>query len=140
LEITSDVSEVLVGDPHRLKQVLLNLLSNSVKFTERGSVELLVRCLERDEEGTLLQFTVSDTGIGIPPAFQEHIFEAFQQADGSTTRKYGGTGLGLTICSRLVSLFDGKIWLESVPRVGSKFHFTARFGTVLKTDSTVVTA
>lgn len=127
VQIDSDVVDRVVGDPHRLQQVVLNLLSNSLKFTKQGSVSLRVQCLERDSQGCLLRFTVSDTGIGIPPEAQQKIFEAFQQADGSMTRKYGGTGLGLTICTRIVALLGGKIWVESVPGVGSSFFFTARF-------------
>ena len=127
LDFAPDVPESVVGDSHRLNQILLNLLNNSVKFTERGSIGLMVRCLERNELETVLQFTVSDTGIGVPAESQKHIFEAFRQADGSTTRKYGGTGLGLAICTKLVNLLGGKIWLESTPQSGSKFHFTARF-------------
>jgi signal transduction histidine kinase len=126
-QIDSDVPDKLIGDPHRLHQVLLNLLSNSLKFTDQGSVQLLVKCLERHASDTVLQFTVSDTGIGIPFEAQEKIFEAFQQADGSTTRKHGGTGLGLAICAQLVGLFGGEIWVESVPQAGSRFHFTAGF-------------
>ena len=125
--IASNVSDMVVGDPYHLKQVILNLLSNSLKFTKEGSVELHVAILERQASVEVLQFTVSDTGIGIPLDAQKDIFQAFQQADGSTTRKYGGTGLGLAICTRLVELFGGKIWVESTPLVGSKFHFTARF-------------
>jgi len=127
VDVGADVCESVIGDPHRLKQILLNLLNNSVKFTEHGSVSLSVKSLERGDKGTLLQFTVSDTGIGIPVESQKHIFEAFQQADNSTTRKYGGTGLGLAICTRLVSLLGGRIWMESKPQAGSQFHFTARF-------------
>jgi len=125
-----DDCESLIGDPHRLNQILLNLLNNGVKFTDHGSVGLTVKCLERGESETVLQFTVSDTGVGIPPESQQHIFEAFQQADGSTTRKYGGTGLGLAICTKLVNLLGGRIWMESAPQEGSRFHFTARFKTV----------
>jgi len=127
VSVAPEVCDFVTGDPHRLKQILLNLLNNSVKFTDSGSIGLAVKCLELSEEGTLLEFTVSDTGIGVPGESQKHIFEAFQQADNSTTRKYGGTGLGLAICTRLVALFGGRIWLESVPGDGSQFHFTAWF-------------
>ncbi len=130
LEIAPDVCETVIGDPHRLKQILLNLLNNSVKFTERGSISLTVKSLEQHHAGAVLEFTVSDTGIGIPEASRQHIFEAFQQADNSTTRKYGGTGLGLAICTKLVGLLGGRIWVDSEPRNGSQFHFTARFKVV----------
>ena len=127
LEISPDVCDHLVGDSHRLQQIILNLLSNSLKFTTQGSVELVINLVEGNASSVLLQFTVSDSGIGIPLEAQKDIFEAFQQADGSTTRKYGGTGLGLAICTRLVSLLGGRIWVESAPQQGSKFHFTAHF-------------
>ncbi len=127
LQIAPEVPELLIGDQYRLKQILLNLLSNSVKFTHQGSIRLAVACVEKNETATLLQFTIADTGIGIPPQAQRKIFEAFQQADGSTTRRYGGTGLGLAICTKLVNLLGGRIWLESAPDQGSTFHFTARF-------------
>ncbi len=127
LEIAPDVCETVIGDSHRLKQILLNLLNNSVKFTERGSIGLSVKSIEQSHAGTVLEFTVSDTGIGIPEASRKHIFEAFQQADNSTTRKYGGTGLGLAICTKLVGLLGGRIWVDSEPQAGSQFHFTARF-------------
>jgi signal transduction histidine kinase/CheY-like chemotaxis protein len=126
--VQSDVPEYVVGDVTRLRQVLVNLLGNAVKFTEYGEVELEV-CLasqERDQVG--LQFTVRDTGIGIPKEKQHQIFEAFTQVDGSTTRKYGGTGLGLTISARLVEAMNGKLWVESEPGKGSAFHFTATLG------------
>ncbi len=135
VEVTSDVCDSVMGDPHRLKQILLNLLNNSVKFTDRGSIAVSVKSLESGANGTLLEFIVSDTGIGIPAASQTHIFEAFQQADNSTTRKYGGTGLGLAICSKLVALLGGRIWVESAPQAGSQFHFTARFKTLTKSEA-----
>ena len=135
LRIADDLIDTVLGDSHRLQQVILNLLSNSLKFTNEGSVTIAVICLERTPDDTLLQFTVRDTGIGIPPESQQRIFEAFQQADGSMTRKYGGTGLGLAICSRLVSLMGGRIWVESEPLQGSQFHFTARFKVLPVTES-----
>lgn len=124
-DISSDLPDKLIGDPGRLRQVLLNLVANAVKFTEQG--EVVVRVSERSQSdgNVVLHFTVSDTGIGIPREKQQLIFEAFTQADGSTTRKYGGTGLGLTICGRLVSLMGGELWVESEPGQGSRFHFTA---------------
>ncbi|HEY3936180.1 MAG TPA: response regulator [Bryobacteraceae bacterium] len=117
------------GDPTRLRQIVTNLLSNAVKFTERGEVVLEVQLEAEDSEGTLLHFSIRDTGCGITPEKQEHIFMPFAQADGSTSRKYGGTGLGLTISVRLVEMMQGRIWLESEVGRGTTFHFTARFGT-----------
>ena len=126
--VDRDVPEYVVGDVTRLRQILVNLLGNAIKFTEHGEVELKV-VLEPQEAGQLrLHFTVRDTGVGIAPEKRETIFEAFTQADGSTTRKFGGTGLGLTICSRLVGAMQGKLWVESELGVGSRFHFTASFG------------
>ncbi len=126
LQIDPDVCDQAIGDPYRLHQVILNLLSNALKFTEQGSITLAIRCTARGDDWSELQFSVVDTGIGIPKESQERIFESFSQADGSMTRRYGGTGLGLAICARLVSLFNGRIWLESEPGSGSRFHFTAR--------------
>ena len=134
------VPDALVGDPTRLRQVIVNLVGNAIKFTARGEVVVTVRMMnERGEMGatdasvhhssfTVLHFSVRDTGIGIPADKQAAIFRPFEQADGSTTRKYGGTGLGLTICAKLAALMGGRIWVESVPGLGSTFHFTARFG------------
>jgi len=125
-DIPPDLPEYYIGDPGRLRQVVRNLLDNAVKFTEAGGVTLGVRA-ERTEDGApRLQFRVEDTGIGISAKDARRIFEAFQQADGSTTRRYGGTGLGLAISSQLVSLMDGKIWMDSEPGRGSTFHFTVR--------------
>ncbi len=127
-EIASDVPPWLNGDPVRTRQVLINLLGNSMKFTDTG--QLTVRA-GRDPEGggpASLRFAVSDTGIGIPEDKLPKIFESFAQADSSTTRKYGGTGLGLTICKRLVEAMGGRIWVESTVGVGSTFYFTAEFG------------
>jgi len=117
----------IVGDPVRLQQVLTNLIGNAIKFTEHGHVMLEVREDTRCEGATRLHFQVSDTGIGIPAEKHATIFEAFSQADGSTTRRFGGTGLGLTISSNLVHLMGGRIWVESAPGKGSDFHFTAGF-------------
>jgi signal transduction histidine kinase/CheY-like chemotaxis protein len=114
------------GDPTRLRQILLNLLGNAVKFTERGEVVMSVECEARDEHGWELHFVVRDTGIGIPSDKQKVIFEAFSQADSSTTRKFGGTGLGLAISSRLVHMMAGRIWVNSRVGEGSEFHFTVR--------------
>ena len=129
-ETLPDVSARLVGDPGRLRQILVNLVGNAIKFTERGEVNLRVEVDSQGEDWTALHFCVTDTGIGIPRDKQQRIFEAFMQADSSTTRKYGGTGLGLAISARLAKLMEGQIWLESEPDRGSKFHFTAKFGLV----------
>jgi two-component system, sensor histidine kinase and response regulator len=118
---------VICGDALRLGQVLNNLLSNAVKFTERGSVQLSVDTVDRCETGSLLQFSVHDTGIGLTDAQIAGLFQEFTQADGSTTRRFGGTGLGLAICKRLVELMGGEIEVASQPGVGSCFIFTARF-------------
>ncbi len=135
-EIGLGVPQFVVGDPIRLRQVLLNLLGNAIKFTHQGRITAQVRLEPPDgtsvENGAvLLHFIVSDTGIGIPADNRDMIFDAFRQADGSTTRQYGGTGLGLTICSKIVKLMDGRIWVESEPGKGSEFHFTASFQAVL---------
>jgi CheY-like chemotaxis protein len=127
-EVAPEVPESVRGDSNRLRQVVVNLIGNAIKFTSEGEVALGVRALETEGEQRLLQFTVSDTGIGIPAEKQELIFKAFTQADASTTRKYGGTGLGLTISSRLVEMMGGRIWVESEPNQGTRFHFTCRLG------------
>ncbi len=128
IDIGDEVPERLVGDPDRLQQVLINLIGNAVKFTARGGVRLVVSRGHPSEDGTwMVQFSVHDTGIGIPADKTQLIFEAFRQADGSTTRRFGGTGLGLAICSKLVELMGGRIWVESEPGKGSIFHFTVRF-------------
>ncbi|MEO5924442.1 MAG: ATP-binding protein [Bryobacteraceae bacterium] len=125
--VAEDVPPTLIGDPDRLRQVLLNLVGNAVKFTETGAISVYVRCEAESTSGVTLHFEVRDTGIGIPEDKCKVIFESFRQADGSTTRRYGGTGLGLTICSRLVELMGGRIWVESLLGQGSVFQFTARF-------------
>ncbi len=126
--IREDVPDSLVGDPKRLRQILLNLMGNAVKFTDRGDVLLQVELESPNEGSAILHFSVADSVIGIPEVKRETIFEAFAQGDPSTAQKYGGTGLGLAISSQLVSLMDGRIWLESAPGQGSTFHFTASFG------------
>ena len=126
--VSSDVPEIVVGDTTRLRQILVNLLGNAIKFTEYGEVELEVTLVSRKDDQLILQFSVRDTGIGIPREKQDMIFDKFSQVDGSTTRKYGGTGLGLTISSRLVDAMQGKIWVESEAGKGSCFHFTACLG------------
>jgi signal transduction histidine kinase len=127
--VGAGVPEIVIGDPLRLRQILLNLVGNAIKFTDHGSVTVSVEGGEDETPaGVMLHFRVTDTGIGIAAEKQALVFEAFTQADSSTTRKYGGTGLGLTITSRLVKLMGGKVWLESEPGKGSTFHFTALFG------------
>jgi PAS domain S-box-containing protein len=126
--IGSGIPRNLRGDPNRLRQVFINLLGNAVKFTERGEVVLTVsRCPDEAAGEVRLNFQIRDTGIGIETAAQAQIFEAFNQADGSMSRRYGGTGLGLAICRRLVSLMGGTISVESTPGKGSRFSFTALF-------------
>jgi CheY-like chemotaxis protein len=125
--VTPDLPPALVGDPLRLRQIVVNLVGNAIKFTEQGEVVLRVQVETRHNGDIQLRFSVADTGIGIPPEKQAVIFEAFSQADSSTTRRYGGTGLGLTISAQLVELMGGSIWVESQPGRGSTFHFTARF-------------
>jgi PAS domain S-box-containing protein len=128
--VHAGVPDHLAGDPGRLRQVLVNLVGNAVKFTERGQVVLDVEKEAEEENYIDLHFRVRDTGAGIPREKQQMIFDAFTQADSSTTRKHGGTGLGLAIASRLVELMRGKMWVESEPGRGSAFHFTVRFGVV----------
>ena len=126
-QIDESVPDQLVGDGTRLRQILLNLAGNAVKFTERGGIRFSLAPGERSADAVELHFIVADTGIGIPKEKQATIFEPFQQGDGSITRRFGGTGLGLAICSRLVRLLDGRIWVESELAAGSSFHFTVRF-------------
>jgi two-component system sensor histidine kinase/response regulator len=128
--ISPNVPDFLVGDAGRLSQIVVNLVGNATKFTQRGEVAVRVEREPDDpaDECVILHVTVRDTGIGISPEKHEHIFAAFNQADSSMTRQYGGTGLGLTICSHLIKSMGGRIWVESELGVGSTFHFTARFG------------
>lgn len=127
-DVKPDVPLRIVGDPTRLRQVIINLIGNAIKFTEQGEVVLEVTVDQVTERSAYLRFAVRDTGIGVPPDKQQAIFEAFSQADVSTTRRFGGTGLGLAISARLVQLMDGKISLESTFGRGSVFSFTGRFG------------
>jgi signal transduction histidine kinase/CheY-like chemotaxis protein len=122
--IEPDVSPVLLGDANRLRQVLVNLVSNAIKFTPKGEVYISVQTLQQNEDQLELRFAVKDSGIGIEPQMLPAIFEAFTQADSSTTRKYGGTGLGLAISKRIVNLMGGEIWAESEPGKGTTFYFT----------------
>jgi PAS domain S-box-containing protein len=128
VQVQADVPPVVVGDSGRLQQVLVNIIGNAIKFTEKGGVAVDVATKSLFENGVSLHFVVTDTGIGIPADKRQAIFEAFVQGDNSTTRKYGGTGLGLTISSHLVELMGGRIWVESNPDCGSAFHVIASFG------------
>ena len=123
-----DIPPNLIGDPLRLGQILINLVNNAVKFTERGEVLVTVALEEQLADRVKVRFAVRDSGIGMTPEQSSKLFQAFAQADTSTTRKYGGTGLGLSISKRLVEMMEGAIWTESEPGVGSTFHFTAWFG------------
>jgi len=124
--ISSRVPDALVGDPERLKRILVNLVGNAIKFTEKGDVVVATGLESRSDAGVVLHFTVADTGIGISPEQRSRIFEAFSQGDSSTTRKFGGTGLGLSISKQLIELMGGRIWVESEVGQGSTFHFTAQ--------------
>jgi signal transduction histidine kinase/ligand-binding sensor domain-containing protein/ActR/RegA family two-component response regulator len=129
-EVAAGIPDRVVGDPHRLAQVLVNLIGNAMKFTEAGHVSLRVTLADGEPPGSAsLRFTVQDTGIGIPLEHQARIFEPFRQADGSTTRRYGGTGLGLSISARIVNGMGGRLWVESEAGKGSTFSFTAPFAT-----------
>jgi PAS domain S-box-containing protein len=137
-DLQPDVPDALVGDPGRLRQIIVNLVGNAIKFTEKGEVVVHVQADSRMNDDIELHFAIVDTGIGIPAEKQSAIFEAFTQADGSMSRTYGGTGLGLTISSRLVALMHGRIWVESELGAGSRFHFTAHFGLQKVSARTIV--
>jgi signal transduction histidine kinase/DNA-binding response OmpR family regulator len=126
--VLPDVPHAGVGDPGRLRQVLVNLIGNAIKFTERGQILVQVDVESRGSGRFALHYSVSDSGIGVPPEKQQAIFEPFKQADGSTTRRFGGTGLGLSISSTLVDMMGGRIWVNSAPLEGSTFHFTVTLG------------
>ena len=140
--VAPDVPDRLIGDPHRFRQILLNLIGNAVKFTDSGEIVVFARIKSIEADQLLLHVAVKDTGIGIPAGKQALIFEAFRQADGSTNRKYGGTGLGLAVSAQLVNLMGGRIGVRSELGKGSVFHFTIRFdvdpdatdGTVLPSE------
>ena len=123
--ISDDLPANVTGDPGKFRQVLVNLLGNAAKFTEQGELELSIEVKEETEDTITVLSKIRDTGIGLAEDKLESIFEAFQQADGSTTRKYGGTGLGLSICRKIATLMGGHVWVESTPGEGSTFHFLA---------------
>jgi PAS domain S-box-containing protein len=127
-EVAPEVPEVVCGDSTRLRQVVINLVGNAIKFTDSGEIAVRVQMESREANHCVLHLTVADTGVGIPEEKRELIFAPFSQADTSTTRKYGGTGLGLTISTRLVEMMGGRIWVDSEVGRGSQFHFTARLG------------
>ena len=137
-DIQPDVPDALVGDPGRLRQIIVNLVGNAIKFTEKGEVIVYVQAESRTKDDIQLHFTIADTGIGIPAEKQMAIFEAFTQADGSMSRTYGGTGLGLIISARLVGFMHGRIWVESELGQGSRFHFTAHFALQKSPARTIV--
>jgi two-component system, sensor histidine kinase and response regulator len=132
-DVDPQIPSLMTGDSTRLRQVILNIVGNAIKFTSEGEISLVAQIEQRRDQGSLLRFTVSDTGIGIPKTQLTHIFEPFSQADSSTTRKYGGTGLGLTICTRLVQAMGGTTSVVSEVGRGSKFSFTAFLGDVADT-------
>ena len=133
-DVSSDIAETVVGDPGRLRQILINLIGNALKFTKEGEISLKVQADEMENDASTLHFTVSDTGVGIAAGKLNAIFESFSQADTSTTREYGGTGLGLTISKRLIEMMGGRIWVESELGHGSHFHFTVRLKTALQPE------
>ncbi len=140
VEVAPGIPKSLVSDPLRLRQILLNLVGNAVKFTESGSVEVRVSARNPEDHVSELEFSVSDTGIGIPPGKQQAIFEPFAQADGSMTRRFGGTGLGLSISAKLVALMGGTIEVESRPGKGSCFRFSIRAAAAPETEPHAVAA
>lgn len=127
-DIGTDIPTALIGDPFRLGQVLSNLVNNAIKFTDKGEITVGVHKISDEEDGVRVRFDITDTGIGLSEEQRSNLFRAFTQADTSTTRKYGGTGLGLTISKRLVEIMEGSIEIQSQPGVGSTFFFTAKFG------------
>jgi signal transduction histidine kinase len=128
LDVADEAPDGLVGDALRLRQVLVNLIGNAIKFTQQGEIRVRVNVASELPGQICLHFAVIDTGVGIPRDKQELVFEAFAQADGSSARQFGGTGLGLSISARLVELMGGDIWVESEVGRGSAFRFTANFG------------
>ncbi|HMH13638.1 MAG TPA: response regulator [Edaphobacter sp.] len=136
-EVSPEISETVVGDPGRLRQILINLVGNALKFTMEGEVGLKVQVDLVGENAATLHFIVSDTGVGIAPEKLKIIFDSFSQADTTTTREYGGTGLGLTISKRLIEMMGGRIWVESELGMGSRFHFTIQMGITAKQTAVV---
>lgn len=136
-EIDSDIPPYISGDSHRVRQVLLNLISNSMKFTDKGEIFLNVRLLSTKEDTMQLAFSIHDTGIGIPQDKLSHLFKPFSQVDSSTTRRYGGTGLGLVISERLVTLMNGSIKVSSEPGIGTTFDFSIRCNVISGGDDSV---
>jgi len=130
VDVDMDIPELLSGDPLRHRQVLNNLISNAVKFTEKGGIDILVSIMEQTDESIELCFSVKDSGIGISDEAQNRLFKVYEQADSSTARTHGGTGLGLAICRSLVELMEGRIWVESEPGIGSTFLFTSRLAKI----------
>jgi two-component system sensor histidine kinase/response regulator len=138
-EVSPEVAETVVGDPGRLRQILINLIGNALKFTKEGEIGLKVQTDTTEKDASTLHFIVSDTGVGIAPEKLDAIFESFSQADTSTTREFGGTGLGLTISRRLIEMMGGGIWVESELGVGSRFHFTVKLMTAQQPKTVVET-
>jgi signal transduction histidine kinase len=136
LRVDPQVVDLVSGDPIRLRQIIVNLVGNAIKFTSSGGVTVSVQSESQDSERAMIRFTVTDTGIGIPAGRQQEIFSSFTQADNSTTRRFGGTGLGLTISHRLAEMLGGRIWVESEVGKGSAFHFTARLGKAMEANGT----
>ncbi len=128
LDIDEDIPKIIIGDPGRLRQILINIVGNAIKFTEKGEIGLYAKLNRKESGKTVIDFTISDTGIGIPQDKLKSIFDPFTQADGSTTRKFGGTGLGLTITRNLIGLMHGDVYVTSELGKGSKFHFNSEFG------------
>ena len=135
VDIAPDIPSWVITDPLRLKQVMINLVSNAFKFTENGVISVKIESKSTTRRTTEILFCVKDTGIGISPAVKEQLFDAFIQADSSITRKYGGTGLGLTISKKLIEMMGGKIWVESTPKVGTSFFFSVEFEIVANEDN-----
>ena len=135
-DVAPNVPETLAGDAGRLRQVIINLVGNAIKFTEAGEVVVRVEVDTQEADEVYMHFSVADTGVGVLPEKHETIFDAFSQADSSTTRKHGGTGLGLTVSSGIVRMMGGRIWVDSEAGLGSTFHFTVRFGVPCKAEET----